>query len=232
MANVGKTIRVLRKEKNMTQDDLAEQLYVSRQTVSNYENGKSNPDIDMLVKIAEILETDVNVLIFGIPVSPSRKKEYRSLVCSVLIFLLLIFLLWWLKPMAEKWRDKMFDLGPMFAIHVFLRPAFYLAFGWILMQVISVIWSIKRQNGRVMRIVYYAVFAAVLLYMILAVPFCIERLFVSSQLPGSADHSSIPAFLPDVWNSVLIYIGWYLPGFPLFFLPAGLILWSRPDQSK
>ena len=53
MANVGKNIRRLRNEKRMTQDELAEKLFVSRQTISNYETGKSNPNIDMLLKIAE-----------------------------------------------------------------------------------------------------------------------------------------------------------------------------------
>lgn len=41
MANVGKNIRILRTKKGMTQDELAEKLFVSRQTVSNYENGVS-----------------------------------------------------------------------------------------------------------------------------------------------------------------------------------------------
>ena len=42
MANVGKQIRKLRTARSMTQDDLAEQLFVSRQTVSNYETGASH----------------------------------------------------------------------------------------------------------------------------------------------------------------------------------------------
>ncbi len=41
MANVGKNIRRLRNEKRMTQDELAEKLFVSRQTISNYETGGS-----------------------------------------------------------------------------------------------------------------------------------------------------------------------------------------------
>ena len=41
MANVGKNIRWLRNEKRMTQDELAEKLFVSRQTISNYETGDS-----------------------------------------------------------------------------------------------------------------------------------------------------------------------------------------------
>ena len=41
MANVGKNIRRLRNEKRMTHDELAEKLFVSRQTISNYETGVS-----------------------------------------------------------------------------------------------------------------------------------------------------------------------------------------------
>lgn len=41
MADVGKNIRHLRIQKHMTQDELAERLFVSRQTVSHYETGDS-----------------------------------------------------------------------------------------------------------------------------------------------------------------------------------------------
>lgn len=41
MTNIGKNIRILRTEKKMTQDELAEKLFVSHQTVSNYERGVS-----------------------------------------------------------------------------------------------------------------------------------------------------------------------------------------------
>lgn len=123
MANVGKNIRILRKQKNITQDDLAKQLYVSRQTVSNYENGKSNPDIDMLVKIAEALGADVHILIFGIPVSPSRRKEWIRLLTAAGIFLLSGLLLLYLSPRADEWKHIMYDVGPEFFLDLLLAPA-------------------------------------------------------------------------------------------------------------
>ena len=55
MHNIGERIRSLRKENALTQDELAAQLHVTRQTVSNYENGKSEPDLDMPVRIADAL---------------------------------------------------------------------------------------------------------------------------------------------------------------------------------
>ena len=41
MRDIGKNIRDLRKRQNMTQDELAARLFVTRQTVSNYENGRT-----------------------------------------------------------------------------------------------------------------------------------------------------------------------------------------------
>ena len=58
MRDIGKNIRQLRIQKNMTQDDLAEKLFVTRQTISNYETGRSRPDVEMLAKIATPSFTD------------------------------------------------------------------------------------------------------------------------------------------------------------------------------
>ena len=57
MRDIGKNIRDLRVKQNMTQDELAEKLFVTRQTVSNYETGRSRPDVEMLASIAEALNT-------------------------------------------------------------------------------------------------------------------------------------------------------------------------------
>ena len=65
MKNVGYSLRTARMQKNLTQDALAEQLHVTRQTISNYENGKSEPDLETLQKLAELLELDMNEVLNG-----------------------------------------------------------------------------------------------------------------------------------------------------------------------
>ncbi len=87
MANIGKTIRNLRTANKMTQDNLAEKLFVSRQTISNYETGKSNPDIDMLIKIADVFNSDVNTIIYGLPKSYEYKKSVLKLILSCIFTL-------------------------------------------------------------------------------------------------------------------------------------------------
>lgn len=58
-------LKKIRKDKGYTQEILAEKLNVVRQTVSKREKGLSLPDVDMLSKIANVLETDVNILLDG-----------------------------------------------------------------------------------------------------------------------------------------------------------------------
>ena len=58
-------LKKIRKDKGYTQEILAEKLNVVRQTVSKWEKGFSLPDVDMLSKIANVLETDVNILLDG-----------------------------------------------------------------------------------------------------------------------------------------------------------------------
>ncbi len=56
-------LKKIRKDKGYTQEELAKKLNVVRQTVSKWEKGLSLPDADILSKIANVLETDVNILL-------------------------------------------------------------------------------------------------------------------------------------------------------------------------
>ncbi len=56
-------LRRLRTENNYTQEQIGEKLNISRQAYSNYETGKRIPDIDMLIRIADIYEVTLEQLI-------------------------------------------------------------------------------------------------------------------------------------------------------------------------
>lgn len=62
---LGKQIRKYRSEFSMSQDELAERIYVSRQTISNWENDKTYPDVNSLVLLSEIFSTSLDNLIKG-----------------------------------------------------------------------------------------------------------------------------------------------------------------------
>ena len=65
MSNIGKNISKFRKEQEMTQDQLAERLHVTRQAVSNWENGKTQPDVETLEQLAECFGVSVEMMIYG-----------------------------------------------------------------------------------------------------------------------------------------------------------------------
>lgn len=69
MSKVSKNLKKIRTEKKLTQDALAEKLHVTRQAISNWENDKTKPDIESLEMLAEVLEVDIEELIYG------EKKE-------------------------------------------------------------------------------------------------------------------------------------------------------------
>ena len=59
----GKTLKKLRKEANMTQSGLAEKLFVSDKTISKWENGSSEPSLEIVQKIADIFGVSANYLL-------------------------------------------------------------------------------------------------------------------------------------------------------------------------
>ena len=63
--DIGKRIRSRRMEMNMTQDELAEKLLVSRPAVSNWETGKNYPDLQIIVMLSEVLDVSLDDLLKG-----------------------------------------------------------------------------------------------------------------------------------------------------------------------
>ena len=61
----GKQIKKLRQEAQLSQEELAERIYVSRQTISNWENDKSYPDVNSLVLLSETFQISLDKLIKG-----------------------------------------------------------------------------------------------------------------------------------------------------------------------
>ena len=100
-------LKKIRKDKGYTQETLAEKLNVVRQTVSKWEKGLSLPDVDMLSKIANVLETDVNILLDGQITTTDqseivkqlakineqltiKNRRYRKIMKTIAIILLII----------------------------------------------------------------------------------------------------------------------------------------------
>ena len=77
-------IKNLRKAKGLSQEELAIKLNVVRQTVSKWEKGLSVPDSEMLIKIAEVLETSITVLL-GETIDPDDDSEMKAIAHKLAI---------------------------------------------------------------------------------------------------------------------------------------------------
>ena len=72
---IGKFIANCRKEKNITQQELAEKLGVSDRTIGNWENGRNMPDLSLFKPLCQELDITLNDLISGEKV---KEKEYQE----------------------------------------------------------------------------------------------------------------------------------------------------------
>ncbi len=95
---LGKQIKKYRNELALSQDALAEKIYVSRQTISNWENDKSYPDVNSLVLLSEVFNVSIDNLIKGDveimkkQVNEEDKREFEKLsqVFGILFLLAII----------------------------------------------------------------------------------------------------------------------------------------------
>lgn len=77
---IGGFLKDLRKEKGITQEQLAEQFNVTSRTVSRWENGNNMPDLDILIEISDYYEVDLREILNGERKSENMNKEMKETV--------------------------------------------------------------------------------------------------------------------------------------------------------
>lgn len=80
--NIGKWLKDARIESGYTQEQVAEQLDVSRQTISSWENGRTFPDIVSVVSLSDIYNVSLDVLIKGDEKMLEHLEESTNIVKS------------------------------------------------------------------------------------------------------------------------------------------------------
>lgn len=95
---LGKRLAEIRKQNNMTQEDLAEKLHVTRQTISNWETGKSYPDLETLVYISDNFNISLDAMLKGDKEMVKKitseqfkgRKQHQRLVVAVFAALIIV----------------------------------------------------------------------------------------------------------------------------------------------
>lgn len=121
-------LKTLRAEANLTQNELAEKLVISRQAISNYEQGRSYPSIDILVGMCKLFNTSLDDLL-----SSGVRKQYmkQMLVLSGLMFINLILSILSIFFLMQK--ETLSTLYAAFSIAIHIIP-FICLFVYLLFQ--------------------------------------------------------------------------------------------------
>ncbi len=80
---IGGFLKHLRKEKGLTQEQLAEHFNISSRTVSRWETGNNMPDIDMLIELADFYDVDIREIIEGERKSENMDSETKDTLKKV-----------------------------------------------------------------------------------------------------------------------------------------------------
>ena len=100
---IGKKLKEKRMKANLTQEQVAEELFVSRQTISNWENEKSYPDIISIIKLSDLYSISLDELLKGdqkmiehldasTNVVNSNKKLIGAIFINIILFLVLLII--------------------------------------------------------------------------------------------------------------------------------------------
>lgn len=80
---IGLFLRELRNEKNLSQEQLAEEFGVSSRSISRWENGNTMPDISIIIELADFYDVDIREIIHGERKSENMDKELKDTLVTV-----------------------------------------------------------------------------------------------------------------------------------------------------
>lgn len=177
MRDIGKNIRLAREKKGYSQEQLAALLFVTRQTVSNYETGRSRPDVETLAKLAELLDTEVTELIYGPEPPKPRKSFWAHLALSIVLLVLYL----WLTPLSVSYARRYYVTVPYWFCRTALFPCVLFSFGHLLPDALAYFRKPKPiAHGAALRA---ACFSWIFLYCISLCPTYLSFLLPDFQPP-------------------------------------------------
>ena len=149
MQAIGTNLRRLRVRAGLTQDALAGMLHVTRQTVSSWEIGRTEPDLDTLLALAEALHCDATELIYGVKRNGYQQYQRRWIVCSMVcgaVLLALLVLQLVLVPALEARQGMTYSLA--YSIYRLCVPQLGFFTGGILLCALASVWLPVRVAGK------------------------------------------------------------------------------------
>jgi len=206
MSDIGRNIAKYRKAQSLTQNALCDRLHVTRQTVSSWETGRTLPDIQMLLSLAEALDVSVEQLIYGRDIKAESRdiSPYKKLaVVSALAVAVCACALFLIRPQLRNSTWVNYHVFPELLYYSILRPMAFLSSAACFLSLLSLAADISIPNHK-WRLLFLTAGICLLLLSAYFV------LVVYSVVPGGA------------WA----YDGWWLLFYknPYLFILSGLFM--------
>lgn len=219
MNAIAKNIKKFRNAKDISQEELANKIKVTRQAVSNWETGKTQPDLDMISSISEALEVDMTELIYG----QKRTNEYeinkkdrikRAIMITV-SFVVLMLIFEFGVVYFNKMRGDTFFFLWYFFFAILLLPALYALASSVFLSILSIWNDITIKKIRARKILLFCGAAIVWLYFL--------TISLNSLFYDLVSHGGI---------MILYHLNRFFASFPSFFIVPGLLVFLGLNGSK
>ena len=145
MRDIGANIRRARVCRKLTQDDLAQTVHTTRQTISNYETGRSRPDVETLQRLADALCVELTELLDGALSADARRAALRRACLMGTVALMLAGLWIYLHAIClrQYQRGGMVPLAAM----LITEPLLLCALAWTLLQALHMVTRLQPRRG-------------------------------------------------------------------------------------
>ncbi len=207
MRDIGANIHRARVRRKLTQDDLAQTVHTTRQTISNYETGRSRPDVETLQRLADALGVELTELLDGEPSPDARRAALRRLCLMGAVALMQAGLWAYLHAVCLRQYQRG-DMAPLAAMLV-AEPLLLCALAWTLLQALHMVTRLQPRHG--------APWVRPLVRVLFSL--CLAILVASVVLPASG------VILPRLYGGRAATAA-------LFFLLGALLWLTQPDTGQ
>ena len=218
MSDIGKNIQMFRTKKGISKEALANMLSVDLQIICDFEEGKTEPSIDMLPSLAKALDTDADALCSSAAdLEAAMKKRGKYLLLLPVILICGIFL-YQLMSSLRTFMQNTFHTGPYVAMGFLVVPTYYAAAGYFSMSLAGCFLHTRPLTCKYVWVVHILLLIALASYYVFIIPSCLS-LFI--DFPQWGEYFRIP------FNFFII------PNNPEILFVLGAALWiTHPNKHR
>lgn len=125
---IGDKLKEARLKKNMTQEEVAEKIFVSRQSISNWENNKTYPDIGNVIALSDLYEISLDELLKGsdnfmkhLEESTDLVKSNKKLIGIIILALIIVVAM----ALFTEFMPERLNMVAIFTLSIILTGLIY-----------------------------------------------------------------------------------------------------------